>query len=141
MANYGSGGAGKSAAQICEPDARAIYVPCCIQRERIPCHIQRDHDQPARRAPGYYYDAATNSYVKDPPGTYSTGGATVPIADPGGTYSAAGASAPTTDPAGTYSSPYALNRLVIVGEDTTPANAVLSFQQRNGGGELLWRHE
>jgi hypothetical protein len=83
---------------------------------------------PGGAPPGYYYDAAANSYVKDPPGTYSTGGATLPIADPGGTYSAAGASAPTTDPAGTYSSPYALNRLVIVGSDTTPANAVLSFQ-------------
>ena len=82
---------------------------------------------PGGCAPGYYYDAATNSYVIDPAGTYSTGGASAPIADPGGTYSAAGASAPTTDPAGTYSSPYALNRLFLVGQNTTPANTVLSF--------------
>ena len=67
------------------------------------------------------------AYIEDPAGTYSLAGATAPIADPGGTYSAAGASAPTTDPAGKYSSPYTLNRLVIVGRDTTPATAVLTF--------------
>ena len=39
----------------------------------------------------------------------------------------AGASAPTTDPAGTYSSPYALNRLIIIWQQNTPANVVLSF--------------
>src|SRR5208337_4374366 len=70
--------------------------------------------------------AATSAAAKivSPPGTYLPPGATAPITDPGGTYSAAGASAQTTDPAGTYSSPYALNRVVILGEDTTPANAV-----------------
>jgi hypothetical protein len=77
--------------------------------------------------PGYYYNAATNSYVIDPPGTFSTGGATGPTTDPGGTYSAAGASAPSEDPAGTYSSPYALNRLFIEWKNTTPDNVVLSF--------------
>ncbi len=61
------------------------------------------------------------------PGTYCPAGASAPIADPGGTYSARGASAPTTDPAGTYSSPYALNRLFLVGLNNTPDNAVLSF--------------
>ena len=60
---------------------------------------------------GTYYDAKTKSYV----------------ADPGGTYSTAGATAPTTDPAGTYSSPDALDRLVLVLKNTTPANVVLSF--------------
>ena len=82
---------------------------------------------PGGAPPGYYYDAATNSYVIDPAGTFSTGGATAPTTDPGGKYSAAGASAPLTDPAGTYSSPYALNRLFLVGQNTTPANTVLSF--------------
>jgi hypothetical protein len=62
-----------------------------------------------------------------PAGTYLPLGATAPVADPGGTYSAAGATAPTTDPAGTYSSPYALDRLVIVWQNNTPANVVLSF--------------
>ena len=62
-----------------------------------------------------------------PPGTYRPAGASAPIADPGGTYSGAGASAPTTDPAGTYSSPYALNRLFLVGGNITPTNTVLSF--------------
>ena len=72
---------------------------------------------------------ATSAAAKivSPPGTYLPPGASAPIADPGGTYSAAGASAPTTDPAGTYSSPYALNCLVIVGANTTPATAVLPF--------------
>jgi hypothetical protein len=77
--------------------------------------------------PGKYYNAATNSYVLSPPGTYSPGGLTAPITDPSGTYSAAGASAPTLDPSGTYSSPYALDRLVIVWQQNTPANVVLSF--------------
>ena len=76
---------------------------------------------------GYYYEAGATAYIKDPAGTYSPAGASAPIADPGGTYSAAGASAPTTDPAGTYSSPYALNRLFLVWQNTTPATAVLSF--------------
>ncbi len=65
--------------------------------------------------------------IVSPPGTYLPPGATAPIADPGGTYSGAGASAPTTDPAGTYSSPYALNRLIIIWQQNTPANVVLSF--------------
>ena len=65
--------------------------------------------------------------IVSPAGTYCPAGASAPIADPGGTYSARGASAPTTDPAGTYSSPYALNRLFLVGLNNTPDNAVLSF--------------
>jgi len=65
--------------------------------------------------------------IVSPPGTYLPPGATAPIADPGGTYSGYDASAPTTDPAGTYSSPYALNRLFLVWQNTTPANVVLSF--------------
>jgi hypothetical protein len=65
--------------------------------------------------------------VVSPAGTYLPPGATAPVADPGGTYSAAGATAPTIDPAGTYSSPYALDRLVIVWQNNTPANVVLSF--------------
>ena len=65
--------------------------------------------------------------IVSPAGTYLPSGATAPVADPGGTYSAAGATAPTTDPAGTYSSPYALDRLVIVWQNNTPANVVLSF--------------
>ena len=73
---------------------------------------------------------ATSAAAKivSPPGTYLPPGATAPIADPGGTYSSGyDASAPTTDPAGTYSSPYALDRLVIIWSQNTPANAVLSF--------------
>jgi hypothetical protein len=81
------------------------------------------HGAPA----GYYYKAGATGYIEDPPGTYSPAGATAPIADPGGTYSAAGASAPTTDPAGTYSSPYALTRLFLDPNPTTPATGVLSF--------------
>jgi Protein of unknown function (DUF3383) len=65
--------------------------------------------------------------IVSPPGMYLPPGASAPIADPGGTYSAAAATAPTTDPAGTYSSPYALDRLVIIPEQNTPANTVLSF--------------
>jgi Protein of unknown function (DUF3383) len=65
--------------------------------------------------------------IASPPGTYLPPGASAPTTDPGGTYSAAGASAPTMDPAGTYSSPYALNRLFLEAENTTPANSVLSF--------------
>ena len=65
--------------------------------------------------------------IADPAGTYSPAGASAPTADPGGTYSAAGASAPTTDPAGTYSSPYALNRLFLEPDNTTPGTSVLSF--------------
>ena len=81
------------------------------------------HSAPA----GYYYSAAAGAYLEDPAGTYSPAGASAPIADPGGTYSAAGASAPTTDPAGTYSSPYALTRLFLDPNPTTPATGVLSF--------------
>ena len=66
--------------------------------------------------------------IVDPAGTYSPAGASAPIADPGGTYSAAGASAPTTDPGGTYSSPYALDRLFLIPENTAPTSSVLSFQ-------------
>jgi hypothetical protein len=76
---------------------------------------------------GYYSKAGATAYLEDPAGTYSPAGATAPIADPGGTYSAAGASAPTTDPAGTYSSPYALTRLFLDPNPTTPATGVLSF--------------
>ena len=65
--------------------------------------------------------------IADPTGTYSPAGASAPIADPGGTYSAASASAPTTDPAGTYSSPYALDRLFLEPDNTTPGTSVLSF--------------
>jgi hypothetical protein len=65
--------------------------------------------------------------ITSPPGTYAPPGASAPIADPEGTYSAAGASAPTSDHAGTYSSPYALDRLFLVGLNNTPANTVLSF--------------
>ena len=92
----------------------------------------------------YYYTAGAATYIGNPPGphrvgpspelsglnpagTYSPAGASAPIADPGGTYSAAGASAPTTDPAGTYSSPYALTRLFLDPNPTTPATGVLSF--------------
>ncbi len=86
---------------------------------------------PTLAAPGARIPAteATSAAAKivSPPGTYLPPGATAPISDPGGTYSAAGASAPTTDPAGTYSSPYALDRLVILWEQNTPANTVLSF--------------
>ncbi len=81
------------------------------------------HGAPA----GYYYKAGAAAYLEDPAGTYSPAGASAPIADPGGTYSAAGASAPTTDPAGTYSSPYALTRLFLDPNPTTPATGVLSF--------------
>ncbi len=81
------------------------------------------HGAPA----GYYYKAGAAAYIEDPAGTYSPAGASAPIADPGGTYSAAGASAPTTDPAGTYSSPYALTRLFLDPNPTTPATGVLSF--------------
>ncbi len=72
---------------------------------------------------------ATSAAAKivPPPGTYLPRGASAPITDPGGTYCAAGASKPTTDPAGTYSSPYALNRLFLEWKNTTPDNAVLSF--------------
>ena len=99
--------------------------------------------KPHGAPPGYYYDAATDSYVIDPAGTYSTGGATAPTEDPGGTYSGAGASAPSadpegtysaagasaasTDPAGTYSGPYALNRLYVVWQRIAPATSVLTF--------------
>ena len=76
---------------------------------------------------GYYYSAAAAAYLEDPAGTYSPAGASAPIADPGGTYSAAGAGAPTRDPAGTYSSPYALTRLFLDPNPTTPATGVLSF--------------
>ena len=75
----------------------------------------------------YIATAGASAETIDPAGTYSPAGASAPIADPGGTYSARGASAPTTDPAGTYSSPYALNRLFLVGLNNTPDNAVLSF--------------
>jgi autotransporter-associated beta strand protein len=71
--------------------------------------------------------AASAATETSPPGTYLPPGATAPIADPEGTHSAAGASAPTTDPAGTYSSKYALNRLFIIYQQTTPADVVLSF--------------
>ena len=81
------------------------------------------HGAPCRILP----TARRHCLHQDPPGTFSPAGATAPTADPGGTYSAAGASAPTTDPAGTYSSPYALNRLFLVWQNTTPENAVLSF--------------
>ena len=129
VANYGSGGAGKSAAPNLANLTLAQSTSPAVSNANVSLATSNATTiNPQGAPPGYYYDAATNSYVKDPPGTYSTGGATVPIADPGGTYSAAGASAPTTDLAGTYSSPYALNRLVIVGSETTPANAVLSFQ-------------
>jgi hypothetical protein len=76
---------------------------------------------------GYYRKVGATAYIEDPAGTYSPAGATAPIADPGGTYSAAGASAPTRDPAGTYSSPYALTRLFLDPNPTTPATGVLSF--------------
>ena len=66
--------------------------------------------------------------IVSPAGTYSPAGASGPIADPGGTYSAAGASAPTTDPAGTFSSPYALDRLFLMPNNTAPTSSVLSFQ-------------
>jgi hypothetical protein len=66
--------------------------------------------------------------MTNPAGTYLPPGASAPIADPGGTYSAAGASAPTTDPAGTYSSPYALDRLFLIPDNTAPSSSVLSFQ-------------
>jgi hypothetical protein len=81
------------------------------------------HGAPA----GYFYKAGASAYLEDPAGTYSPAGASAPIADPGGTYSAAGASAPTTDPPGTYSSPYALTRLFLDPNPTTPATGVLSF--------------
>ena len=84
---------------------------------------------------------AAAAQIVSPPGTYLPPGASAPIADPGGTYSAAGASAPTTDPAGTYSSPYALNRLFILGDKHNPRHRRSVVSQRNGGGELLWRHE
>jgi len=70
---------------------------------------------------------ATSAAAQNPAGTYLPPGATAPIADPGGYFSHAGATAPTKDPPGTYSSPYALNRLFILYEQTTPSNAVLSF--------------
>jgi hypothetical protein len=76
---------------------------------------------------GYYRKVGATAYIEDPAGTYSPAGATAPIADPGGTYSAAGASAPTRDPPGTYSSPYALTRLFLDPNPTTPATGVLSF--------------
>ena len=88
-------------------------------------------------------DANTTVTVVSPPGTYLPAGASAPTADPGGTYSAAGASAPTTDPAGTYSSPYALDRLFLVGDTATPDGSILSFNSAaavakssgpNGGG-------
>ena len=65
--------------------------------------------------------------IVSPPGTYLPAGASAPTADPGGTYSGAGASAPTEDPAGTYSSPYALDRLFLVGDTATPDGSILSF--------------
>ena len=92
---------------------------------------RRRRGAPTLAAPGASIPVteATSAAAKivSPPGTYLPPGATAPIADPGGTYSAAGATAPTTDPAGTYSSPYALNRLFLEWQNTTPANAVLSF--------------
>jgi Protein of unknown function (DUF3383) len=52
---------------------------------------------------------------------------------------------PTTDPAGTYSSPYALDRLFLVGDTATPDGSILSFNSaaavaayygaKSGGGE------
>ena len=74
----------------------------------------------------------SSAQTASPAGTYLPPGTTAPVADPGGTYSAAGATAPTTDPAGTYSSPYALDRLIIVWQNNTPANVVLSFTSLTG---------
>jgi hypothetical protein len=62
-----------------------------------------------------------------PPGTYLPPGATVPIVDDGGYYSGPGATAETQDLAGTYSSPYALNRMFLEWNQTTPANVALRF--------------
>ena len=77
---------------------------------------------------GTYSSAAgASAPTTDPAGTYSGADASAPTVDPGGWYSAAGASAPTNDPAGTYSSPYALNRLFLTWKNTTPDNAILSF--------------
>jgi hypothetical protein len=89
--------------------------------------------------------------ILSPAGTYLPPGATAPIADPGGTYSAAGASAYTMDPAGTYSSPYALDRLFLVGDTATPDGSILSFNSaaavaayygaNAGGGENQLAHD
>ena len=77
--------------------------------------------------PGYYLPPGATAYIEDPAGTYSRADATAPTTDPGGTHSAAGASRPTTDRAGTYSSPYALNCLFLVWQNSTPDNTVLPF--------------
>jgi hypothetical protein len=76
---------------------------------------------------GTYSAAGASAPTTDPAGTYSGADASAPTVEPGGWYSAAGASAPTMDPAGTYSSPYALNRLFLTWKNTTPDNAILSF--------------
>ena len=77
---------------------------------------------------GTYSGPGSSAPTIDPAGAYSLAGASAPIADPGGTYSPAGASAPIQDPAGTYSSPYALDRLFLIPENTAPTSSVLSFQ-------------
>ena len=92
----------------------------------------RRYSAPALAAAGGYMPVteATSAEAQtvSPPGTYLPPGASAPIADPGGAYSAAGASAPTPDPAGTYSSPYALDRLFLIPNNTAPTSSVLSFE-------------
>ena len=111
------------------------------RRRRAAAHVVRAHARSRLNGPPtgyYYYSGGAAVYIGNPAGapsppgaspagTYRPAGASAPIADPGGTYSAAGASAPTTDPAGTYSSPYALTRLFLDPNPTTPATGVLSF--------------